>query len=50
MNKVALVDNNTLRITAGVRYELYTFEVRGLVAVINDVGDKVIMSKYDFED
>lgn len=39
-----------MNITKGKEYELYTFmEVRGLVIVINNVNDEVIMSRYDFE-
>jgi hypothetical protein len=49
LNKIALKDNKTLHITKGKEYELRTYDVRGLVSVVNDVGDKVIMSRYDFE-
>ncbi|QIW88805.1 hypothetical protein P59_208 [Bacillus phage P59] len=51
MKKVASKDNKTLNITKGKEYEVWTFmEVKGLVLVENNVGDNVIMSKYDFED
>lgn len=51
MKKIALKANKTLRITKGKEYELSTYmEVKGLVVVVNDVDDRVIMSRYDFED
>jgi hypothetical protein len=50
MIRKALVDNETLRITQGKEYMLYTFmEVKDLVAVENDNDDEVIMSRYQFE-
>lgn len=51
MLKKALKDNKTLDITKGKEYDLSIFmDVRGLVVVVNNVGDKVIMSRYDFEE
>ena len=50
MKKVALNNNRTLNITKGKEYELRIYmELRGLVSVVNNIGDKVIMSRCDFE-
>ena len=49
MLKVALVDNETLKITAGKEYRIYKFMEVNLVIVENDNGDEVIMSRYSFE-
>lgn len=51
LEKKALKDNKTLNITKEKEYEVYTFmAVSGLLLVVNNVDDNVIMSRHDFED
>lgn len=51
MKLKAFKDNKTLHITKGNEYEGYTIGIGGtLVVVENDIGDEVLMSKYNFEE
>lgn len=45
----ALKHNNTLGITKGEQYEILIVMNTSIVIVINNNGDNVLMSKYDFE-
>lgn len=48
---IAEKDNKTLKITAGKEYEVYLVNIDiSLVTVCNDVGDKVVMTKYEFKE
>lgn len=50
LKKKALKNNKTLYITKDKEYEMCTVGTGGtLVIVKNDIGDDVIMSKYDFD-
>ncbi len=50
MLKKALKDNKTLHITKDKEYEVYKFMEVNLVTVVNDVGDEVIMWRYNFDE
>lgn len=51
MKLKAFKDNKTLHITKDNEYVGYTIGVGStLVIVENDIGDEVVMSKYNFEE
>lgn len=51
MKMRALKDNKTLNITKGKEYKAWIFmDAKGLLLVENNIGDEVVMSKYDFYD
>lgn len=49
MKAIANNNNSTLRITKGKEYDIYFYEDRELVSVVNDINDEIVISSHAFD-